>query len=62
MCSPVEHYVCFYLIFFLYGHPGKKFLAFSPVKTIIGVPVKKVYLNYTTVYCACSLPFVSVET
>ena len=25
----------------------------SPVKTVIGVPGKVVYLNYTTVYCAC---------
>ena len=25
----------------------------SPVKTIINVPEKVVYLHYTTVYCAC---------
>ena len=39
----------------------------SPVKTIIGVPGKVVYLHYTIVYCACLSvvlvqPFVSVET
>ena len=28
-------------------------LHLSSVKTIIGVPGKRVYLHYTTVYCAC---------
>ena len=42
--------------------PGKYFSALSPVKTVIGVPGKVVYLQYSTVYCACRahLPFVSV--
>ena len=55
MCSPVEHYVCFYLSFFLYEieeSPENK-NSLSPVKTISGVPGKVVYLHYITVYCAC---------
>ena len=38
----------------LSGCPQEKwFSALSPVKTIIGVPGKVVYLHYTTVYCVC---------
>ena len=42
MCSPVEHYVCFCLIFFLYKiedgmSPGKWFLVVSPGKMVFGV-------------------------
>ena len=47
MCSPVEHYGCFYLIFFEIED------ALSPVKTAIGFPGKVVCLRYASVYCAC---------
>ena len=68
ICSQVDHY-----FFFIYEFgklcPRKIGLSssyLSPVKTIIGVPGKVVYLHYTTVYCnaslSCSLPFVPVET
>ena len=89
MCSPVEHYFCFYLIFFLYEFedvhrknsfrrcphkkdklcPRKIGLSssyLSPVKSIIDVPGKVVYLHYTMFIVpaclSCSLPFVPVET
>ena len=55
MCSPVEHYVCCYLIFLLFkieDVPGKMGFGVVPTKTIIEVPGKVVYLHYT-VYCAC---------
>ena len=55
-CLPVEHYVCFYLIVFLYEigmSPGKIVFGVVPSKTIIRVPRKVVYLHYTTVYGAC---------
>ena len=69
MCLPVEHYVCFYLIFFLYniedvprknGFPRKN----GVVKTVIGVPGKVVYLHCATASLPCSsqVAFVSVET
>ena len=67
MCSPVEHYFCFYLIFFLYDFDVPRKNSFrrcpqkndklcpkniglsssylSPVKTIIDVLGKVVYLN-----------------
>ena len=61
MCSPVEHYVCFYLIFFLYEIEDVPLEKNSfGVKTIIGVPGKVVHLYYNSVYCAClSVVFVA---
>ena len=35
------------------GRGGLSLFCLSPVKTIIGVRRKVVYLHYTTVYCAC---------
>ena len=49
MYSQVEHYVCFYLIFFLYNIkdiPRKNvFFGVVPNKTVICVPGKVVYLH-----------------
>ena len=42
-------------MFFLYNIIAKEkiFSAFSPIKMVIYVPGKVVYLDDTTVYCAC---------
>ena len=51
MCSPVEHYFCFYSIFFLYDFedvPQEKwFSALCPVKTLSCVPDRVVCLHNT---------------
>ena len=73
ICSPVEHYVRFYFIYFLYkiegcpqeNHPGEMVFGVVPRNSGNRCPRKRGLFSLyevVPVSLSCSLPFVSIET
>ena len=48
MCSPVGLIFCFIKLFL---SPAKMVIGVAPIKTVIGIPAKVIYLHDTVIFC-----------